>query len=143
MAEVWGSLREHSLGMVSYDKEGRILSTRTRTSLLLVSRRVGMEQSSVCVKTKLGAHGRLTRAGRDLCLDLKSHHGSHLERDVGEWSGTGNRQGQRPHWGGSPSSPRSVLDPASSEVNHKSDNLTSLLIPSGGPQCILSKHLIA
>lgn len=55
------SLGEHSLGMVSYDKEeGRILSTRTRTSQLLVSRRVGMEQSSVCVKTKLGAHGRLT-----------------------------------------------------------------------------------
>lgn len=55
----------------------------------------------------------------------KIYHGRHSERDGGEWSGTGNRLGQRPHWGGSPSSPHSVLDPASSEVNHKSDNLTS------------------
>lgn len=51
----------------------------------------------------------------------------------GEWGGTGDRQGQRPHRGGSPSSPCSALAPASPEVTHKSDHLTSLLTPSMAP----------
>ena len=72
--------------MVSYEKEeGRILWARTWSTPQLVSRRVGMGQSLVCIKTKLGAHEKLTGAGKDLCLDLKIHCCSHPER----WWGMG------------------------------------------------------
>ena len=130
--------------MVSYDKEeGRILSTRTWSSRLLVSRRVEMEQSLVCVKTKLGTHGRLTRAGRDLCLNLKN---PSLQSSRETWWGMGWHKGQtraETTSGRFPQLSLSAFAPASSEVTPKSHHLTPLLIPSDGLRCILSKHVIA
>ena len=114
--QVWGHI-VHRLGMFFSEKEGRILWTRTWSSLQLVSRRVGTGQSLVCVKTKLGAHGRLTGAARDLCLDLETHRvQSSRESWWGMgWQGDGQGQSSRRR-GGSPNSPCSALASPPSEV---------------------------